>query len=40
MKFYDVGCAAHDVLRVAAKDLGITGPPLTIYYEPSVSASL
>jgi len=40
MAFYDAGCAAHDVLKAAAKHLGIDGPPLTVYYEPSVTASL
>lgn len=40
MAFYDDGCAAHETLRVGAKDLGIEGPPLTIYFEPSVTASL
>lgn len=40
MAFYDDGCVAHDVLRAAAKDLGMEGPPMTVYFEPSVTASL
>jgi hypothetical protein len=32
MRFYDEGCPAHSRLKAAAKDLGHTAPPLTVYF--------
>lgn len=39
MRFYDEECAAHQVLKVGAKSLGVEGV-LTIYYEAAVTMRL
>ncbi|KAM7209659.1 hypothetical protein V8F20_000062 [Naviculisporaceae sp. PSN 640] len=33
MKYYDTECAAHGALKKKASTLGITEPPLIIYFE-------
>lgn len=33
MRFYDDECAAHGALKKKAAALGLTEPPLTIYFE-------
>jgi len=32
MKFYDNECAAHLIVKKATRQLGITEPPLIVYY--------
>lgn len=36
MQYYNDDCAAHDALKVAAKDLQHAGPPLTVILESAV----
>ncbi|RDL41008.1 uncharacterized protein BP5553_00987 [Venustampulla echinocandica] len=40
MRYYDTDCEAHKWLKEQAKPLGLEGPPLTVYYEPTVVSSL
>ncbi|KAK0655843.1 hypothetical protein B0T16DRAFT_451475 [Cercophora newfieldiana] len=32
MKYYDTECAAHTSLKMGARSLGVTEPPLVVYY--------
>ncbi|KAG9236109.1 hypothetical protein BJ875DRAFT_246556 [Amylocarpus encephaloides] len=40
MKYYDEDCEAHKSLKEKAKAFGLPGAPLTVYYEPEVSAKI
>ncbi len=41
MRYYDETCTAHKTLKAAAAGLGVTEPPLTVYFsgEPQVQTS-
>ncbi|KAK2608456.1 hypothetical protein QQS21_003026 [Conoideocrella luteorostrata] len=36
MRYYDESCAAHQILKTTAKDLGVEGI-MTVYFKPQVT---